>query len=128
MNFQLRKFNMEMITDRCDIDSRKSPMMVIIGKKDTGKSFLVRDVLFQTQRHFPVGTVISATEAANEFFQTMVPSKFIHDKYRPEIVQNVIKRQATIKSKRNTDKTSRGGASNVDPRAFLILDDCLYDA
>jgi hypothetical protein len=128
MNFQLRKFNMEMITERCDIDSRKSPMMVIIGKKDTGKSFLVRDVLFQTQRHFPVGTVISATEAANEFFQTMVPSKFIHDKYRPEIVQNVIKRQATIKSKRNTDKTSRGGSSNVDPRAFLILDDCLYDA
>jgi hypothetical protein len=128
MNFQLRKFNMEMITERCDIDSRKSPMMVIIGKKDTGKSFLVRDVLFQTQRHFPVGTVISATEAANEFFQTMVPSKFIHDKYRPEIVQNVIKRQATIKSKRNTDKQARGGGSNVDPRAFLILDDCLYDA
>jgi hypothetical protein len=128
MNFQLRKFDMAMITDRCDIDSRKSPMMVIIGKKDTGKSFLVRDVLFQTQRHFPVGTVISATEAANEFFQTMVPSKFIHDKYKPEIVQNVIKRQATIKSKRNTDKQSRGGASNVDPRAFLILDDCLYDA
>ena len=128
MNFQLRKFNMDMITDRCDIDSRKSPMMVIIGKQDTGKSFLVRDVLFQTQRHFPVGTVISATEAANEFFQTMVPSKFIHDKYRPEIVQNVIKRQATIKDKRNKDKTARGGGSNVDPRAFLILDDCLYDA
>ena len=128
MNFQLRKFNMEMITERCDIDSRKSPMMVVIGKKDTGKSFLVRDILFQTQRHFPVGTVISATEAANEFFQTMVPSKFIHDKYRPEIVQNVIKRQATIKSKRTQDKTSRGGGSNVDPRAFLILDDCLYDA
>jgi hypothetical protein len=119
---------MEMITDRCDIDSRKSPMIVIIGKKDTGKSFLVRDLLFQTQRHFPVGTVISATEVANEFFQHMVPSKFIHDKYKPEIVQNVIKRQATIKSKRNQDKASRGNSSNIDPRAFLILDDCLYDA
>jgi len=128
MNFTLGKFNMEMITERCDIDSRKSPMMVVIGKKDTGKSFLVRDILFQTQRHFPVGTVISATEVANEFFQHMVPSKFIHDKYKPEIVQNVIKRQATIKSKRNQDKTSRGGSSNIDPRAFLILDDCLYDA
>ena len=128
MNFQLRKFNMDMIIERCDIDSRKSPMMVIIGKKDTGKSFLVRDVLFQTQRHFPVGTVISATEVANEFFQNMVPSKFIHDKYRPEIVQNVIKRQATIKQKRNDDKKNRGGSSNIDPRAFLILDDCLYDA
>jgi hypothetical protein len=128
MNFQLRKFNMEMITARCDIDSRKSPMMVVIGKKDTGKSFLVRDILHTTHRHFPVGTVISATEAANEFFQNMVPSKFIHDKYRPEIVQNVIKRQATIKAKRNEDKKNRGGSSSIDPRAFLILDDCLYDA
>jgi hypothetical protein len=128
MNFTLQRFNMDMITSRCDIDSKKSPMIVVIGKKDTGKSFLVRDILFQTQRYFPVGTVISATEIANEFFQNMVPSKFIHDKYRPEIVQNVIKRQATIKDRRNKDKQSRGGSSNVDPRAFLILDDCLYDA
>ena len=75
-----------------------------------------------------MGTVISATEVANEFFQNMVPSKFIHDKYRPEIVQNVIKRQATLKTKRNTDKTAHGGSSSIDPRAFLILDDCLYDA
>jgi hypothetical protein len=103
-------------------------MMVVIGKKDTGKSFLVRDILFNTQRHFPVGTVISATEIANEFFQNMVPSKLIHDKYRPEIIQNVIRRQATMKQKRNNDKSQRGGSSNVDPRAFLILDDCLYDA
>ena len=127
-NFTLKKFDMNMIKDRCEMDSRKSPMMVIIGKKDTGKSFLVRDILFQTQQYFPVGTVISATEIANEFFQNMVPSKLIHDKYKPEIVQNVITRQAKIKQKRNDDKKARGGSSNIDPRAFLILDDCLYDA
>jgi hypothetical protein len=128
MNFQLRKFDINMIKDRCEIDSRKSPMMVIIGKKDTGKSFLVRDILFNTQSCYPVGTVISGTEVANEFFQNMVPSKFIHDKYKPEIVMNVIKRQMNIKQKRNSDKTNRGGNSSIDPRAFLILDDCLYDA
>jgi hypothetical protein len=128
MNFQLRKFDINMLKDRCEMDSRKSPMIVIIGKKDTGKSFLVRDILFNTQSCFPVGTVISGTEVANEFFQHMVPSKFIHDKYRPEIVMNVIKRQMNIKQKRNADKNSRGGSSTIDPRAFLILDDCLYDA
>lgn len=128
MNFQLRKFDIEMIKERCDIDSRKSPMIVIIGKKDTGKSFLVRDILFNTQNCFPVGTVISGTEVANEFFQHMVPSKFIHDKYSPDIVMNVIKRQMNVKQKRNQDKAVRGGNSNIDPRAFLILDDCLYDS
>jgi len=128
MNFQLRKFNIDMIKDRCEMDSRKSPMIVVIGKKDTGKSFLVRDILFSVQSCFPVGTVISATEAVNEFFQSMVPSKFIHDTYKPDIVMNVIKRQMKVKNTRLADKTAKGGSSNVDSRAFLILDDCLYAA
>jgi hypothetical protein len=103
-------------------------MIVIIGKKDTGKSFLVRDILYHTQHDFPVGTVISGTEVANEFFQHMVPSKFIHDKYSPQIVMNVIKRQMNVKQNRNKAKNGGGGNSSIDPRAFLILDDCLYDS
>jgi hypothetical protein len=125
MDFNIRKFNVGMIKDRCAIDSKKSPMIVIIGKKDTGKSFLVRDILFHTQDAYPIGTVISGTEVANEFFQHMVPSALIHDKYRPEIVTNVIRRQLKLKQDRNRSKV--GGNSSVDPRAFLILDDCLYD-
>jgi hypothetical protein len=127
MNFNIKKFNIEMLKDRCEIDSRKSPMIVIIGKKDTGKSFLVRDILYHTQDAFPIGTVISGTEVANEFFQHMVPSKLIHDKYKPEIVMNMIKRQLSVKTSRNQDK-GRSGNSSIDPRAFLILDDCLYDS
>ncbi len=117
---------MQLLKDRTAMDSRKSPMIVIIGKKDTGKSFLVRDILFNTQDCYPIGTVISGTEVANEFFQHMVPSKFIHDKYSPEIVTKVIQRQLALKQARNKSKV--GGQSNVDPRAFLILDDCLYDS
>jgi hypothetical protein len=123
MNFSIRKFNMEVIKERCALDSRKSPMIVIIGKKDTGKSFLVRDILHNTQDCFPIGTVISGTEVANEFFQHMVPSKLIHDKYKPDIIMNVIRRQLTLKQQRNHNRSS-----NIDPRTFLILDDCLYDA
>lgn len=127
MNFQIKKFNIQTIVDRCEIDSRKSPMIVLIGKKDTGKSFLVRDILANTRSCFPVGTVISGTEVANPFFQDMVPSKLIHDKYSPGIVMNAIKRQLAVKQQRNQDKKAHGGNSNSDPRAFLILDDCLYD-
>jgi len=102
-------------------------MIVLIGKKDTGKSFLVKDILANTRSCFPVGTVISGTEVANPFFQDMVPSKLIHDKYKPEIVMNAIKRQLTVKQQRNHERKGHGGSTNVDPRAFLILDDCLYD-
>jgi hypothetical protein len=128
MDFKIKKFNMETIVERCSIDSHKSPMIVLIGKKDTGKSFLVKDILANTQSCFPIGTVISGTEVANPFFQDMVPSKLIHDKYKPDIVMNAIKRQLSIKQTREHEKRTRGGHSNLDPRAFLILDDCLYDA
>jgi len=127
LNFAIKKFDINMLKDRCEMDSRKSPMIVLIGKKDTGKSFLVRDILFHTQACFPIGTVISATEVANEFFQHMVPSKLIHDKYTPSIVTNVIKRQLGVKTARNEEKKRTGGNSSTDPRAFLILDDCLFD-
>ena len=107
MNFQIRKFEMQTIVDRCEIDSRKSPMIVLIGKKDTGKSFLVKDILANTKDCFPVGTVISGTEVANPFFQEMVPSKLIHDKYKPDIVMNAIKRQLAVKQQRNNEKKKR---------------------
>jgi hypothetical protein len=126
MNFNIKKFNMGIIRERCELDSKKAPMIVLIGKRDTGKSFLVRDILANTRDCFPVGTVISGSEVTNPFFQEMVPSKLIHDKYNPSIVMGAIKRQMVAKQARNADKKN-GGNSNVDPRAFLVLDDCLYD-
>jgi hypothetical protein len=126
MNFNIKKFDMGMIRDKCALDSKKAPVIVFIGKRDTGKSFLVRDILANTRDCFPVGTVISGSEVASPFFQDIVPSKLIHDKYNPSIVGGSIKRQMAVKQARNTEKRN-GNHSNVDPRAFLILDDCLYD-
>jgi hypothetical protein len=73
--------------------------------------------------------VISGTEVANEFFQHMVPSKFIHDKYRPEIVMNVIK--APDEHQVQDAMPIRMPGAEAPPLThgrFLILDDCLYDA
>ena len=56
----------------------------------------------------------------------MIPSLFIHNEYTAEIVANSLKRQKLVIKKINKDK-SMYGKSNIDPHAFLILDDCLYD-
>ena len=117
MQLQLRKF------DITSIPSDK--VIVMIGKRETGKSFLVKDLLFH-QRDLPIGTVISPTEAANKFFGNIVPPLFIHDEYKPEIIENVVKRQRLIQKKID-QQVAAIGHSNIDQRAFLILDDCLYD-
>ena len=111
---------------RFDINSISSDKVVVfIGKRETGKSFLVKDLLYY-HKDVPIGTVISGTEAANTFYGNMVPSLFIHDAFTPQIIANAVKRQRMVIKKINKDK-AQYGKSNIDPRAFLILDDCLYD-
>jgi hypothetical protein len=117
MNLELKKFDISGITP--------DKVCVFIGKRETGKSFLVKDLLYY-HRKVPIGTIISGTECANKFYGHMVPSLFIHDQYTPEIISNVMKRQKIVVKKQRKEQTQFGG-SNIDPNAFLILDDCLYD-
>ena len=123
MNLQLKKFNMRDITFKPN--ENKGPVIVLIGRRDTGKSFLVRDLLYYHQ-DIPLGTVISGTEAGNGFYSKHVPKLFIHDEYNTAIVENILKRQRMV-LKQIRNESQGYGRSNIDPRAFVIMDDCLYD-
>jgi hypothetical protein len=117
VKLHLRKFDMSSIAD--------DKVIVMIGKRETGKSFLVRDLMYH-HRDVPIGTVISGTELANRFFGSMVPPVFIHDEITSELLSNVVKRQETMIRIIEKQKETYGSCS-IDPRAFLILDDCMYD-
>ena len=123
MNLELKKFDMRKIS--FDPNSAQGPVIVLIGRRDTGKSFLVRDLLYYHQ-DIPIGTVISGTEAGNGFYGKLVPKLFIHDEYNSAIVENILKRQKIVLKQIKKEKLAYG-KSNIDARAFVILDDCLYD-
>jgi hypothetical protein len=112
MSLQLKKFNMKMIRD--------DQIVVAIGKRNTGKSFLTKDLLYYHQ-DIPAGTVISPTENANKFYGNIVPPIFIHDDYDPMITFEFMKRQKHLK------RRIMSGEESIDNRAFLLMDDCLYD-
>lgn len=124
---KLRKFNMK--------DVLQDSVVIFIGKRRTGKSTLVRDLLWH-HRDLPMGTVISGTEESNSFYGSIIPPMFIHGEYSPAVIANFVKRQQLITKKiRETTghgvteigsgaMTQKGG---LDPRSFLIMDDCLYD-
>ena len=115
MNLKLKKFDMKSI--------KSDKVVVFIGKRETGKSFLVKDCLWH-HKDLPVGTVISGTEGANQFYSKTVPPIFIHEEYTPEIIHNFVKRQKKlVKKKVGGDPEYQ----DVDSRAFILLDDCLYD-
>lgn len=123
MNLELKKFDMKNITFKPNESS--GPVIVLIGRRDTGKSFLVKDLLYHHQ-DIPIGTVISGTEAGNGYYSKMVPKLFIHDEYNTAIIENILKRQKMV-IKQIKKENEAYGRSNIDGRAFVILDDCLYD-
>ena len=124
MTLELKKFDMKSISFRPD--ENKGPVIVLIGRRDTGKSFLVRDLLYYHQ-DIPIGTVISGTEAGNGFYSEHVPKLFIHEEYNSAIIENILKRQRTV-LKQIKKEVEVYKKSTIDPRAFCILDDCLFDA
>lgn len=123
MTLQLDKFNMRNIV--FNPNENKGPVIVLIGRRDTGKSFLVKDLLYYHQ-DIPIGTVISGTEAGNGFYSEIVPKLFIHEEYNTAIIENILKRQKHVLKQFNKEAKMYGNAK-IDPRTFVILDDCLYD-
>lgn len=69
-------------------------------------------------------TVISGTEAANQFYSGMVPSNLIFEEFDAMIVARIIKRQRELKI-RQQEERKRSGRSAIDCRCAFILDDCL---
>jgi len=123
-SLELKKFDMKSISFKSN--EAKGPVIVLIGKRDTGKSFLVRDLLYYHQE-IPIGTVISGTEEGNGFYGSMIPKIFIHNEYNTAIIENILKRQRTVlkQVKREIETYKK---SSIDPRTFVILDDCLFDS
>ena len=56
----------------------------------------------------------------------MFQKLFIHDEYNTAIIENILKRQKIV-VKQIKKEMEAYGRSTIDPRTFVILDDCLYD-
>lgn len=106
MNIQLKKFDPSRIAD--------DKVCVVIGKRGTGKSTLVTDLLYH-KRSIPAGVVMSATEEGNHYYKQFVPDLFIYGDYSKETIEKVIDRQKRLIA-----------ANKLSP-AFILLDDCMYN-
>ena len=101
MNLQLRKFKPEGMAD--------DKVCVFIGKRNTGKSTLVTDILYH-KKHLPAGIVLSATEEGNHYYQQYIPDLFIYGDYDREAIERVMDRQKKLV-----------GAGKPNCGAFLLI-------
>jgi hypothetical protein len=99
-----------------------NPRIVMIAPSGSGKSWIVRNILHEMQ-DIPCGTVIAPTDKMNKFYDDFVPSCYIHHEYKPDIIPKVLARQKKILEKNENRLLKR--KKEIDPRAFLVMDDCM---
>ena len=107
MDLQLKKFRPESIAD--------DKVIVFIGKRNTGKSTLVKDIMYH-KKHLPAGIVLSGTEEGNHFYSEFIPDLFVYGDYDKDAIERVMARQRKLV-----------GAGKKNCGAFMLLDDCMYD-
>lgn len=111
---------------------------VILGKRNTGKSVLMRSIMHDKLRHMPYGIAVSGTEAVNPTYTGILPPEMVHEEYSTELLGNIIdvqrkkvqekKERDTLRARFKSDPHMLSVYPAIDSRQFLILDDFLQDA
>ena len=92
-----------------------SPVIVAIAKRRSGKSFLIRDILYQIRKRFCGGIIMSGTEEANGFYESMgIPPAYIFHYFDEAALERLVDTQKRL--------TKVGTAQPV----FVVLDDVAY--
>lgn len=89
-----------------------------IGKTNTGKSYLLRDIMYYIKDKYKKGLAFSASESINSFYSTLMDRKFIFNKHNSSILQQAFNHQQYVMNKLN--KKHR--------YFYIIYDDMIADA
>ena len=94
------------------------PSILAAGKRRTGKSTSLDNLMEKTMQHIPFGIVMTETKM-NGFWQTRVPERFVFQGWREDILIKLVERQKMMIKKYGKE----------DPRtfAFIVLDDVIAD-
>lgn len=92
-----------------------SSIIVLFGKRNSGKTWLVRDLMRSLQGQVDVGLLFSPTLSTHQLFSHFFPSAFMHSEFDER------KLEALIQAQKSANRKGK------KLRSVIILDDCLYD-
>ena len=101
------------------------PAIAMVAKRGSGKSWVIRDVL-RVNQSIPSGIVISPTDKMSSFYKDFVPDIFIYYDQETEPLRTILTKLLEHQvQKIEKQKTKLLQGKKIDPRAFLVMDDCL---
>lgn len=116
-------------------------VIAILGKRNTGKSVLVRDLIKKRlcKSDYAYGVACSGTEAVQPVYsETILPPELVHEEYTTDLLGNILsvqkKRVQAAKEREQLRDRYRGDprmlAANPEykSKCWLILDDVLHQS
>lgn len=96
----------------------KNKIVSLIGKRNSGKSQMLRYIFDQQKHLFKAVFVICPTETVNHFYSDIVKRQNIFDSYNEEWIEKIIIKMTQVNS---------GKSDNEASHILLILDDLCSD-
>jgi len=89
--------------------------ILVIGKRGSGKSVAVADLMYNQRKCIPAAVVFSGTEESNGYFGQYIPKEYLYSEYDTNTVNKIVERQKSLIKQKRPSPT------------MLILDDVAYD-
>lgn len=90
-------------------------IIIVVGKRGTGKSVLQRDLLYQLAEKLDFGLAMTPTEESAETFRQHMPDSWIYNGFSTAKLDTMLHMQRELVK----HKKARS--------LFIVLDDCMYD-
>lgn len=120
---KINKFNLSKI--------KPTDNILIIGRRQTGKSVLIKNILHSLNHKINGGIVISLSEQLKNEYKYF-PDKLVHDNYTPELIKEYLKNQKqnvllyNESQKFGIDTNHGENIININPYNVCVIDDSLY--
>lgn len=101
---------------RFPIDQMKANRIIlIVGKRGTGKSTLLKDILYHIRKRVDLGVAMSPTTDTVKMFEDCFPRANIYNEYSLDVVRSILESMTALKDQ------------GVKREMVLTLDDCMFD-
>jgi energy-coupling factor transporter ATP-binding protein EcfA2 len=94
---------------------KKDATVLLLGKRGTGKSTLLNDIMYHMHEAFNFGIAMSPTEESSQMLSELLPRSCVYNDFAEDAVGRMLKYQ-----KKNVKRNPR--------KMFIIMDDCAYDS
>ena len=106
---QVRQFNIER--------AEENRIWLIIGARNTGKTVLLRDIMYHLRHKIDVGVAMTATVSTADMLKRVLPEQLVHtDGYNERCADEFL---------RSSKELVKNGKTR---RLALIMDDCMFDS